>query len=1078
MAIPSMQNNTPAAGHISWGAFTIQLYGVAYGVPAASSDQRWVWWEYNNGAPMLNAGPDVPATLTDDDLVLFGNKNGIGIRVQSTSFVDGELLVDGSILASAIAAGQISTGHIVSAGIDAGVIKFGTMSGERIEAESITALQLGAGSVTTLALDSEAVTADKIAVGAITAESVASGDLKATLALLGSLMVGAEEGQHIVMHPQIGFMLVDAAGNPLVHFPLNPSERNRFTGDIVTNGFTALGATQFRGFDNEISINSELLLASGLTRPSNAPSINTAYRETITSIPIGNPYSDPASSNSVWFNNGLYSYSPTTDELLTLTEGGGSGFWANKQLRIQKARLSDGAISSTDLKFLTQDGVPATAPEVIRYGEGEYAVIPGTAAERADMTAPNSFDPTQPWALLTDGTTEAKSDGMFGAVYENWVSRPAGQKSVTIQYGNLATANPSQKDTRPLLSSVTIWHYYLDGRQYNNKVEISPDGVTWTTIFDSAINGRYVETAAGKTHTFPEQRILYIRDTLNGSTANTGNHWLEIQAGGYPASATRIPYMSKDRPVRIGNYYYMVYGPHKTVGYFGGYYQHRIGKFDLNGNQVEVFDYVPHSYETPETLGRNMPQATTDGTDLIVAQIRPSDGHIRFQHFSVAGSLTAPYKTVISTTPHSDPGDFRPYGVLAGSFDLGSYHYFALHKSGMMWAYDANGVRVVANDWKLGTYGTGEVVWNGSRFVYTDGGYSSTLTKTSRSMSRAPIRAAFSWYDSDPEGETHETDVGPVALSTRQARYGVQISIPVNPPDAGDVNSPDSPRLYVKEGDYTGTDELDMQTLVHYQDPVYGSQSWSFSALDYIPEGPPPSFVNTFPNGIAAQIASSVGNFVVKGDGTGDWPYLRTQIQQGLDASLSQTNQAIADLDTEVDGRLTALENAPDPRQVGEVIMFYGTRSQCPPGFLIMDGTSFSSSSYPDLATYLGTTVLPDMTDRVAKQPSATEVGGELTGADTATTSITLATANMPAHSHSMAHDHTIRAREGGTAGPQANNVMGGGGTTTLNTGNTAVNSFSGRTDIIGSTEPFDVTVSTRQKSMAMWHAIKALKPV
>lgn len=132
MAIPAITNNSPSAGSIAWAAFTIRLNNVSYAVAAGSTNQRWVWWEYKAGVPVINAGADVPATLNDDDLVLFGNKNGIGVRVQSSNFVDGELLVDGSIFADALSTNLISSQHIVTAGLDAGVIKFGAMSGDRI----------------------------------------------------------------------------------------------------------------------------------------------------------------------------------------------------------------------------------------------------------------------------------------------------------------------------------------------------------------------------------------------------------------------------------------------------------------------------------------------------------------------------------------------------------------------------------------------------------------------------------------------------------------------------------------------------------------------------------------------------------------------------------------------------------------------------------------------------------------------------------------------------------------------------------------------------------------------------------
>lgn len=48
---------------------------------------------------------------------------------------------------------------------------------------------------------------------------------------------------------------------------------------------------------------------------------------------------------------------------------------------------------------------------------------------------------------------------------------------------------------------IKIWHYYGDGRTYRKtKTEVSDDGVNWFTIFDSIVEGEYVETSAGKTH--------------------------------------------------------------------------------------------------------------------------------------------------------------------------------------------------------------------------------------------------------------------------------------------------------------------------------------------------------------------------------------------------------------------------------------------------------------------------------------------------------------------------------------------------------------------------------------------------
>lgn len=50
------------------------------------------------------------------------------------------------------------------------------------------------------------------------------------------------------------------------------------------------------------------------------------------------------------------------------------------------------------------------------------------------------------------------------------------------------------------IEKIIIWHYYDDARKYhNNKTEVSADGIRWTTLYDSNINGEYIETTNGFT---------------------------------------------------------------------------------------------------------------------------------------------------------------------------------------------------------------------------------------------------------------------------------------------------------------------------------------------------------------------------------------------------------------------------------------------------------------------------------------------------------------------------------------------------------------------------------------------------
>lgn len=67
-------------------------------------------------------------------------------------------------------------------------------------------------------------------------------------------------------------------------------------------------------------------------------------------------------------------------------------------------------------------------------------------------------------------------------------------------YAEHATVQECTVDLGEIIDicSVKIWHYWGDARVYHNtKTEVSADGTNWITIFDSAIEGEYVETADG-----------------------------------------------------------------------------------------------------------------------------------------------------------------------------------------------------------------------------------------------------------------------------------------------------------------------------------------------------------------------------------------------------------------------------------------------------------------------------------------------------------------------------------------------------------------------------------------------------
>lgn len=70
--------------------------------------------------------------------------------------------------------------------------------------------------------------------------------------------------------------------------------------------------------------------------------------------------------------------------------------------------------------------------------------------------------------------------------------------------------------------SITVWHYYADGRIYDHRLEISSDGIHWHTLYDSAISGGYRETAEGRVYylcdNVAEHNYTSVRQTMDAIT--------------------------------------------------------------------------------------------------------------------------------------------------------------------------------------------------------------------------------------------------------------------------------------------------------------------------------------------------------------------------------------------------------------------------------------------------------------------------------------------------------------------------------------------------------------------------------
>ena len=80
------------------------------------------------------------------------------------------------------------------------------------------------------------------------------------------------------------------------------------------------------------------------------------------------------------------------------------------------------------------------------------------------------------------------------------------------------------------LSSIKTFHYYGDSRTYyKTKTEVSENGVDWTVVFDSDVDGTYQESSVGHETLSSPINVKFIRDYLHASNKDgNGNHWVEI----------------------------------------------------------------------------------------------------------------------------------------------------------------------------------------------------------------------------------------------------------------------------------------------------------------------------------------------------------------------------------------------------------------------------------------------------------------------------------------------------------------------------------------------------------------------
>ncbi len=180
--------------------------------------------------------------------------------------------------------------------------------------------------------------------------------------------------------------------------------------------------------------------------------------------------------------------------------------------------------------FITDFEVDEFVPKFLKYDNSMTSSFTPTADGITDTYEGLQYSMMTNRALSLDIANISTNGTTIAGTLDLLVD---GDKATGTNYFGSSTANTYvQLDlgTTYMIGKIIVWHQYDDGRTYHNtKTEVSQDGTTWTTVFDSAVDGEYVETSTGHIITFDAIPVRYIRDTANGSTIDTDSHWKEIE---------------------------------------------------------------------------------------------------------------------------------------------------------------------------------------------------------------------------------------------------------------------------------------------------------------------------------------------------------------------------------------------------------------------------------------------------------------------------------------------------------------------------------------------------------------------
>lgn len=607
--------------------------------------------------------------------------------------------------------------------------------------------------------------------------------------------------------------------------------------------------------------------------------------------------------------------------------------------------------------------------------DSELSLASGVTSP-ANVPSPSHYMPS---IKKSDGTAvEAKSDGNSSYAF-----------NVTT-YPDYNLVEPTWDANRSRL----VW-VEAQGEAYSRLPYLCAWDPATGAYSETAITGTQnprIPAAQVPSHTYDPDALNNISTPLHErapakSTAIVGDWMYVMTARVLPDKAE----VDSGAYFPVGHGYYFVYRVNLNTHVWDGSWCWRVTDLAYNNwsNAGGAFSQGFSKNNFPGLF------ASADG-NLWLVQVNPTTGQPVFKKKNPTTGATT--QTITANIAAPNPTD-RVTGFYEGNIPEGYRMVVALGDSSTVHHLNpANGQSYgTAEQWQrhTGQYQASALASDGSRFWSYAGANGDKIWAHSTSLDTTPTHWAYTWYDPDPGGTgTHETSISPIATFTPRKRWGIQVVVNNYPPIVeSDPDSPSEWRMYASVGPVPGVaSDMHLQDRVLVDDVYVDYWAVLQSGVGRPDQTTPvaPS-VNSFPDGYSAELTSSTGGFVVRGDGTGGWPYLSGILQAYAD-QVAATAKA------------EAIAESYEP---GDIITSGATTRT---GCLLCNGTFVNQSAYPDLFSAIGhkfngnvdpgngTFKLPDFQNRFPMGASATRALGSRAGSAT----MSMTRDQMPRHGHYM----------------------------------------------------------------------------